>query len=166
MSKVLIFMDAISRWAGKFASVFSLLTALVITYEIFVRQVLLSPTVWAAEATVFACGILYLLGGPWTLLEDKHVRVDALYGRLSARGKALVDCLTFFPFSLYLLVMIWATGHYAFESLELRETTMSPWNPPIWPMKMIMLLALALVFLQGTARFVRDLFYVLAGKRP
>lgn len=159
-------MDAISSWTGKSASVFSLLTALVITYEIFVREVLVSPTVWAAEATVFACGILYLMGGPWTLLEDKHVRVDALYGKLSPKFKALMDSFTYLPFSLYLLVMIWATGHYALESLELGETTMSPWNPPIWPMKAIMLLALVLMFLQGTAKFLRDLAFLAAGRRP
>ncbi len=165
MSRILGVMDKVSRLTGKFASVFSLLTALVITYEIFVRQVLVSPTVWAAESTVFACAILYLLGGPWTLLEDKHVRVDALYGRLSARRRALVDCLTFLPFCLYLLVMIWATGHYALESVELGETTMSPWNPPIWPMKVIMLLALVMVFLQGTAKFLRNLSLLFAGRR-
>lgn len=166
MGRILRFLDTISRWTGKTASVFSLVTALVITYEIFVRQVIVKPTVWAAEATVFACGILYLLGGPWTLLEDKHVRVDALYGRLSPRVKAMVDSLTYLPFCLYLLVMIWATGHYALESLELGETTMSPWNPPIWPMKLIMLLALVLVFLQGTAKFLRDLALVATGRRP
>jgi len=166
MGRILLVLDGISRWTGKCASVFSLFTALVITYEIFVRQVLVRPTVWAAEATVFACGILYLLGGPWTLLEDKHVRVDALYGRLSPTTRALVDCFTYFPFCLYLLVMIWATGHYAFESLELGESTMSPWNPPIWPMKLIMLTALALVFLQGTAKFLRDLVLLATGRRP
>mgnify|MGYP005832493243 CR=1 FL=1 len=166
MKRILGIVDRVSRLTGKFASVFSLLTALVITYEIFLRQVLVSPTVWAAEATVFACAVLYLLGGPWTLLEDKHVRVDALYGRLSKRGKGVVDCLTYLPFCLYLLVMIWATGRYALESVELGETTMSPWNPPIWPMKLIMLLALALVFLQGTAKFLRDLFSVMGRRRP
>lgn len=166
MSRILKLLDAISSWTGKSASVFSLLTALVITYEILVRQVFVRPTVWAAEATVFACGILYLLGGPWTLLEDKHVRVDALYGRLSPRAKALVDSFTYLPFCLYLLVMIWATAHYALESLELGETTMSPWNPPIWPMKLVMLCALILVFLQGTAKFLRDLALLATGTRP
>lgn len=164
MFKALGLIDSVSRWTGKFASVFSLLTAFIIAYEIFVRQILVSPTTWAAEATVFACGVLYLLGGPWTLLDDKHVRVDALYGRLSQRGKAIVNCFTFFPFCLYLLVMIWATYQYTTESFELRETTMSPWNPPIWPMKFVMLAALVLVFLQGLAKFIRDLLLAVKGK--
>jgi len=62
--------------------------------------------------------------------------------------------------------MIWATGNYALDSLELGESTMSPWNPPIWPMKLIMLAALALVFLQGTAKFLRDLALLATGRRP
>lgn len=166
MKGFLSFLDRISIWTGKLASIFSLICVLVISYEILVRQVFLKPTVWAAEATVFACALLYLLGGPWTLLEDKHVRVDALYRRLSPRTRALVDCLTYMPFSLYLIVMIWATSSYVMDSIELGETTMSPWNPPIWPMKTIMLISLVMIFLQGTAKFLRDLGRVLEGERP
>jgi TRAP-type mannitol/chloroaromatic compound transport system permease small subunit len=162
---LLAFFDATSTRTGKAVSVFSLVSAVIITYEIVVRDFFHRPTVWVAEGTVFACGLVYLLGGAWTLLEDKHVRVDVLYVRLSPRGKAIVDCLTYFCFALYIVVMIWAASRYTVESIRLGETTMTPWDPPIWPMKIAMLLALTLLFFQGSVKFVRDLHLAITGRK-
>jgi TRAP-type mannitol/chloroaromatic compound transport system permease small subunit len=164
MRKILALIDSLSTWTGKIVSVLSMVVALVITYEIVAREVFHLPTTWAAELTVFACGLLYLLGGAWTLLQDGHVRVDILHNRFKPRTRALVDCLTYFAFVLYVSVMIWATAKYAYQSCCLLETTMTPWDPPLWPMKIAMLLALILLFLQQTAKFVRDLYFVVKGQ--
>lgn len=164
MKKLFALIDATSTWTGKIVSVLSLAVALIICYEIVVRDFFHAPTVWVAEATVFLCGLVYLLGGAWTLLDDKHVRVDMLYGALSPRGRATLDCCTYLAFTLYLAVMIWATYTYAAESVALRETTMSPWNPAIWPMKAVLFAALIMVFLQGTVKFIRDAYFAVTGR--
>ena len=44
------------------------------------------------------------------------------------------------------------------------ETTMSPWDPYIWPFKVALVAALVLLLLQQTAKFVRDLYFVLKGE--
>jgi TRAP-type mannitol/chloroaromatic compound transport system permease small subunit len=164
VKRILAFIDAISTWTGRAVSVLSLFTAIAISYEIVARQVFNSPTTWAAEATVFACAVLYLLGGAWTLLQDGHVRVDVLHNRFSPRTKAIVEVITFVPFALYIGVMLWATSKYALQSVELRETTMSPWNPPIYPIKIVMVIAFALLFLQQTAKVARDLYFIVKGE--
>jgi TRAP-type mannitol/chloroaromatic compound transport system permease small subunit len=162
--KFLALIDDISTWIGKVTSILSLLVAFIIFYEIFMREVLVKPTVWVAEGTVFGCGLLYLLGGAWTLKQDGHVRVDMLYHGLSRRGKAIIDCVTYFAFLLYITVMIWAAWQYMMQSIAVRETTMSPWDPAIWPLKIALVLALILLLLQQTAKFVRDLYYIVKGE--
>ena len=164
MRKILAFIDGTNTWIGKTVSILSLVVAFIITYEIVMRQVFVKPTVWVAEGTVFGCGLLYMLGGAWTLRQDHHVRVDMLYHGLSRRGKATVDCLTYFAFLLYILVMIWASWSYVAESVRLGETTMSPWNPPIWPLKVAFLISLIMLFFQQTAKFVRDIYYLVKGE--
>ncbi len=164
LRKILALIDAVNTRIGKAVSILSLVVAFIITYEIIMRQVFVKPTVWVAEGTVFGCGLLYMLGGAWTLRQDHHVRVDMLYHGLSRRGKALVDCLTYFAFLLYIVVMIWASWSYVAESVRLRETTMSPWNPPIWPLKVAFLLSLIMLFFQQTAKFVRDFYYITKGE--
>ena len=164
MKKILALIDGTSIWVGKVTSILTLIVAFIISYEIFMREVLVKPTIWVAEATVFGCGLLYLLGGAWTLKQDGHVRVDMLYHGLSRRGKAIIDCLTYFAFALYIVVMIWAAWQYMEQSIAVRETTMSPWDPVIWPFKIALVLALFLLLLQQTAKFVRDLYYIMKGE--
>ena len=164
MKKFLALIDGTSIWVGKVTSILTLIVAFIISYEIFMREVLVKPTIWVAEATVFGCGLLYLLGGAWTLKQDGHVRVDMLYHGLSRRGKAIIDCLTYFAFALYIVVMIWAAWQYMEQSIAVRETTMSPWDPVIWPFKIALVLALFLLLLQQTAKFVRDLYYIMKGE--
>jgi TRAP-type mannitol/chloroaromatic compound transport system permease small subunit len=165
LKRILALIDAANTRIGKAVSVLSVAVAFIITYEIIMRQVFVKPTVWVAEGTVFGCGLLYMLGGAWTLRQDHHVRVDMFYHGLSTRGKAMVDCLTYFAFLLYIAVMIWASSSYVAESVRLRETTMSPWNPPIWPIKIAFLLSLAMLFFQQTAKFVRDVYFIVKGEK-
>lgn len=164
MRKVLTLIDCTSIWTGKVVSVLSLMVAFIIAYEIVAREFFAKPTVWAAELTVFACALLYLIGGAWTLQQDGHVRVDILHSRFSPRTRAIVDCFTYFAFLLYITVMLWATSKYAYDSVCLLECTMSPWNPPLWPLKIAMVLALVLLLLQQTAKFIRDLYFIIKGQ--
>ncbi len=164
MKKILALIDGTNSWVGKVTSILTLLVAVSICYEIFMREVLVKPTIWVAEATVFGCGLLYLLGGAWTLKQDGHVRVDMLYHGLSRRGKAIIDCVTYFAFLLYIVVMLWASWQYMEQSIAVRETTMSPWDPAVWPFKIALVASLAMVLLQQTAKFVRDLYYIVKGE--
>jgi TRAP-type mannitol/chloroaromatic compound transport system permease small subunit len=161
---LLALIDSTSIWIGKVTSILSLVVAFIIFYEIIVREVLHSPTTWVSEATVFGCGLLYMLGGAWTLKQDGHVRVDMLYHGLSRRGKAIIDCVTYFAFLLYIAVMIWASWQYMLQSIAVRETTMSPWNPIIWPFKIALVAALIMLLLQQTAKFARDFYYIMKGE--
>jgi TRAP-type mannitol/chloroaromatic compound transport system permease small subunit len=162
--KLLALIDLTNIWIGKTVSILALVVAFIICYEIFVRQVLVKPTVWVSEGTVFGCGLLYLLGGAWTLKQDGHVRVDMLYHGLSKRGKAIIDCVTYFAFLLYIAVMIWAAWEYMLQSIAVRETTMSPWNPIVWPLKIALVVSMIMLLLQQTAKFVRDLYFIMKGK--
>ncbi len=164
MRKILALVDGSSTWIGKTVGMLGLFVAVVIVYEILMRSFFMRPTVWAAESTIFACGLIYLLGGAWTLQEDKHVRIDMLYNKLSPKRQALVDCFTYLFFSLYILVMLKATWIYMSESLQMRETTTSAWDPPIYPMKIAMTISLILLFLQGTARMIRNVYFLMKGK--
>jgi TRAP-type mannitol/chloroaromatic compound transport system permease small subunit len=163
VDRILDAIDRLSTWIGKATGVLVFFAAAVIVYEIAMRAFLNRPTTWANESTVFACCIVYMLGGAWVLREDRHVRIDVLYGRLSPRGRAILDCVTYPFFALFVVVVLWASTLYAFESVKLRETTMSPWDPPIYPMKVAMAVGLVLILVQGTANLVRSLRAAIRG---
>ena len=163
MEKLFSCIDKFNTWVGKGVSFLPLLVSFAICYEILCRDILKDPTLWVGEGTVFACAVLYLLGGAWTLLNDGHVRVDIIYSRFSPRNRALLECFIYIPFAIYILVLLWATTGYTLRSIGLQETTMSAWDPPLYPIKIAMWLSLLMIWLQGTVRFLRNLRFYISG---
>ncbi len=165
MKDFLTKIDAISIWSGKIVSIINPIVVFFVVYEIFLRYVFNSPTIWANESVVYLSAIGYLLGGAYSLYFRAHVSVDMLYLRFSLRTQAILNVITFFFALTYLVALIWFGGKYAFESLKIRETTGSPWNPPIYPLKIAIPVGAFLLLLQSIANFVRDLNFAIRGRR-
>jgi TRAP-type mannitol/chloroaromatic compound transport system permease small subunit len=45
-----------------------------------------------------------------------------------------------------------------------RETSGSAWDPPVYPLKVALAFGVALLLLQGIAKFIRDLHLAVKGK--
>jgi TRAP-type mannitol/chloroaromatic compound transport system permease small subunit len=163
MKKLLAIIDALSIWTGKAASWLVLIVVVFVVYEILMRYVFHLPTLWVSESMVFGCGITYVLGAAWALQDNRHVKIDLIYGRLTPRQRAIIDSITFVFFVLYLSVFLWATAKYTWQSVLVRETTGSAWDPPVYPIKVALVVGVLLLLLQGTAKFIRDLHLSIKG---
>ncbi|MBN1849110.1 MAG: TRAP transporter small permease subunit [Deltaproteobacteria bacterium] len=163
MKKLLVIIDALSIWTGKAASWLVLIVVVFVVYEILMRYVFRLPTLWVSESMVFGCGITYVLGAAWALQDNRHVKIDLIYGRLTPRQRAIIDSITFVFFVLYLSVFLWATAKYTWQSVLVRETTGSAWDPPVYPIKVALVVGVLLLLLQGTAKFIRDLHLSIKG---
>lgn len=99
---------------------------------------------------------LFLLAAPWALKENAHVRVDVLYGRLNARGKAWTDVLggllLLVPFCVYAVVV---SVPAALESIQRGEVSPDPGGLLRWPIKAVLPAAFVLLALQGIANTLR-----------
>ena len=148
--------DRVNAWCGWLVGLQILFIVAVIAYEMVLRGIFGAPTLWANETMVYLTAMAYLLGGGYALLHRRHVIVDVVYARFSARTRARLDVVTLVFFALYLGTLIWAGFVWGWDSIKIGETTGSPWNPPIWPVKLAIPIAAVLVLLQGIANVVRD----------
>lgn len=99
---------------------------------------------------------VFLLGAAWALSTDSHVRVDVLYGRLSARRRALVDLVGTVGLLLpFCALLLWATWPAVVESVAIREGALDPGGLPRWPVRLLVPLGVGLLGLQGVAQAVR-----------
>ena len=163
MRKLLSMVDAVSTWSGKAASWLILIVVGFIIYEILMRYVFHLPTLWVSESMVFGSGLTYVLGAAWALKDNRHVKIDLLYGRLNLRQRAVIDSFTFVFFALYLGVFLWAVSEYTWRSVAVRETSGSAWDPPVYPIKLALVTGVVLLLLQGIAKFIRDLYFAVKG---
>jgi TRAP-type mannitol/chloroaromatic compound transport system permease small subunit len=148
--------DRLNAWCGWLAGFQILFVVAAILYEIVLRGLFRSATLWANETMIYLSAMAYLLGGGYALLHRRHVAVDVIYARLPAALRARLNLLTLVLVVLYLGALIWAGALWAWDSIQLGETTGSPWNPPIWPVKLAIPVAALLLLLQAIANAVRD----------
>lgn len=152
--------DRVNEWAGLVLGSSIVVVTFVVLYEVVARTVFGAPTSWANETTIYLSAMAYLLVGGYALLHRRHVRIDVIYQLLSPRTRVRLDAFTFLFFLAYVLTLIWAGGSIAWGSFQIGETTSTPWNPPIWPVKFAIPLAGVLLLLQGIANLLRDLGWV------
>jgi TRAP-type mannitol/chloroaromatic compound transport system permease small subunit len=153
--------DALNGWLGRMVRWVTLAMVLVASYNALARYLgraagiqLTSNALLEAQWYLFS--MVFLLGAAYALRQDAHVRVDVIYDRLGARGRAWINLLGtvlfLLPFSVFMLLVCW--GPVA-NSWAAREVSSDPGGLPRYPIKTLIPLAFALLILQGLAQAVR-----------
>jgi TRAP-type mannitol/chloroaromatic compound transport system permease small subunit len=154
--------DRISEWSGKTFSWLLLAVMLIIGFEIFMR-IFDNPQIWVFDVTLFLAGAVYVVGGAYTLLKNRHVKMDVLYVRLSPRMQSLFDLITIPGFIIFCGVLLYQGGIRAWESFLINEKLFTGFRPIVWPVRCMIPLGGQLLLLQGRAKFVRDFYMVIKG---
>jgi TRAP-type mannitol/chloroaromatic compound transport system permease small subunit len=147
------FCDAIDRLncaVGRFWALSIFIVVLAVLIEVVARSALGQATIWSNETTIYVSAVAYLLGGGYAMAHRRHVR-------LSPRTRIVLDCITFLFFVLYIGALFWVGAKMGWMSFQQGEGTGTPWNPPIWPVKLAIPLAALLLLLQGVANLLRDI---------
>lgn len=100
--------------------------------------------------------ILIMLGGAFALHGNRHVQVDFLSARFSARIARVIillgDLLIMLPFCGF---MIWFGGKFAVTAYHLGEGSVYGGMTDRWMIKMFLPLGFALIAVNGVARSLR-----------
>lgn len=125
----------------------------VMLYEVVARYVFNAPTVWGMELAVLLFGPYFLFGGPHLLHLRGHVALDLLRQRLDSTWSRRLDLVNYPVIVAFCAILLYFSVPAAWSAWSYRETSFSAWNPPIWPVKAAVPLALALMLLQALAEW-------------
>jgi TRAP-type mannitol/chloroaromatic compound transport system permease small subunit len=164
MKKLFQAVDRINDRFGNIIAYFNIAVVGIVCYEIVARYVFNAPTVWASEGMVMLSGFMYVLAGGYAQLHKRHVRIDILYSRLRPKAQAVCDALAFVFFCFYMYALIWHGALFAEESVTYLESSGTPWDPIVFPVKIAVPLGGLLVFLQMTVDVIRKLYSAFAGQ--
>ncbi len=97
-----------------------------------------------------------MLGASQVLRLNEHVRVDILYGKLSARGKVWVDLLGLIFFLLPAMgILLWYAGPLFLSMYRSGEMSSNAGGLIRWPAMLMLPLGFGLLLLQGLAEIIK-----------
>ncbi len=123
-------------------------------------------TGWIAmqESVIYMHALVFLIGIPYTLKYDGHVRVDIFYSKMSTRSKTWVNLLG----TLFLLLPVtgfiaWISWDYVLASWNMHEESGEAGGlPGIYLLKATILLMTALLFIQGLSQLLLNIARLLS----
>ena len=110
MNTIIESIDALNQNLARGIRWLALAMVLVTVTIVVLRYVFEIGAIPLQESVMYMHGILFLLGIPYGINKDTHVRVDILYARLSDRHQALVNLIGHLVFLLPIAVFIVVTS--------------------------------------------------------
>ena len=158
--------DSISEWTGKTACWLAVAIVALISFEVMMRYIFNSPTMWGYETQLMTGAALYSLSWAYAQRYNSQIRIDVIYTRLSPRFRAGIDAFgalfIFFPILLVLIYgAIWRTVA-AWETGEVGKWFY--WCPPLGPIRTVVAFGFVIFALQGVANFIRDAYFLVRNK--
>lgn len=164
--KLLIGMDALSEWTGRIFSWFIVAIILLSVFEVFTRRILGKPTIWTHEVLSYLFCASIMLTMAYTLRNKQHVSVDLIYGRRTAKTKAIFDIITFVIFlGFFSIVFLWEGIRFAATSWAMLERSPSAFNFYVFPAKTLLPVGVFLLFVQGLSDFIKNVVFLAKGER-
>ncbi|TXF88378.1 TRAP transporter small permease subunit [Neolewinella aurantiaca] len=155
--KAVALIESIVATIGKAAGYLNLLLIFVIVVDVSLRAIFNQTAAWVGELSWHLFAMIFLLGIPYTLQQDRHVRVDLFYEKFSPANQRLVNLVGTLLFLLpWAIVLLFTGWNFAAEALASGEGSPNPNGiTSFFPIKAMIPLTAALLILQGIASCVR-----------
>jgi len=158
VNRLLHHIETLIAFIGKAAGLLNLVLIALIVVDVTLRALFDQTAAWVGELSWHLFAVIFLLGIPYALQQDRHVRVDLFYERFNRGDKRLVNLagalLFLLPWALVLLVTGW---RFAAEAWASGEGSPNPNGIPyFFPIKAMIPLAAFLLLLQGIVGLLKD----------
>ncbi|MEO1550121.1 MAG: TRAP transporter small permease [Pseudomonadota bacterium] len=126
-------------------------------FEVVMRYVFESPTLWVNEASLWMGGMIYLFAGLYAMQQRSHIRIFILYDICPRWLRRTFDILSVFCITVFCFAVIWGSYGEARDKFMRWEKFGTAWDPPIpATMKPLILITLVFVTLQAISNLIMD----------
>ena len=163
MKRMVEIIDRINLTVGSVASWTAIPLTIVVLIEVLLRYFFNNPTIWAFDSSWMLHSLFFLLGGGFTMVRKRHVRIDLIFGALPRRVQLIYE-LVFFA---VILVPVMTTlgirsTDYALHAWRTGQAISSAiWVFPAAPIRTVMPIAFFLLALQGIGEVLRNLLLLI-----
>ncbi len=151
LNKAEALINSFSETLGKITAVLFILLLLNVFFDVIMRYLFNDVSIGMQELEWHLYATIFMLGIPYTLYKDGHVRVDIIYESLSLRKQAWIDLWgTLFLLIPFCLLVARYGIDFTVESYLLGETSGDPGGLPYrWLIKSMVPLAFICISISG-----------------
>ncbi len=149
------FVSNLNQKIGDYASAIYFVVFVVMIYDVAVRYIWHTPTIWALEFVIMAVGIHYVISGAHAIKNNTHVRIDVIYNLLPVHVRHWMDVLAHVMAIIYLSIIVYYGFEQALPAIEMGERSGGGWNSlaPTY-MKIAIPVGAALMVLQSVVSLI------------
>ena len=108
---------------------------------------------------LFSALFLFLAG--YTLLNNEHVRIDIVTGRMSARTRAWIDIVgTLFFLLPMAIIIMWLSWPVFVDAYDRHEVSTNAGGLIIWPARLMVPIGFALLIVQALSELIKRIAFL------
>lgn len=151
-------LDRLAELAGEGAGGLFVVIVAITAWEVVMRRLLGSPTIWVHELSTALAATAFVVGGPAVHAARRHIVIGWFLERLPDAWQRRMAVANGVLAILFLALLAWAAGGQALVAIRDLETSGTALNWPVpTVLKTLFALASALMLLQSAGHLLRDL---------
>ncbi len=158
-ARLVALLDTFTDWTGRCIAWLLLVMVLTTVVVVVLRYALNQSAIVLQESVMYLHAVTFMLGIPFALKQDAHVRVDLIYGRLGARSRAAIDLAghLLFLVPVALAILLYSRTYVASAWRIMEGSPEVGGLPGIFLLKTLIPVMAVLLLLQGVAEIVRNI---------
>lgn len=148
--------DAFNTLIGRWVSWLIVVAVVISASNAIIRKIFDVSSNSFLELQWVLFSIVFLLCSPWTFLNNEHIRIDIINHSLPLKVRGWIDMIGHLLFLLpFTLILLWTSIPFFLVSYRQDEQSFSAGGLPQWPAKSLIMIACALLLLQGISEIVK-----------
>ena len=153
--------DKIVKYSGYLASALFISIGFIVSYEVIMRYLFNSPTIWVNEVSRFLQIWATYLALTYSFHKQDFIRITVIYDRLNETGKKILDFISFIFIIIFSCFVVYYGWLIAYDSLKVGRTSSTILDVPSFLTELAIPLCFAFLVLRvilEAIRYIRNFF--------
>ena len=152
--------DKIVKYSGYLASALFIAIGFIVSYEVIMRYLFNSPTIWVNEVSRFLQIWATYLALTYSFHKQDFIRITVVYDRLNETGKKILDFISFIFIIIFSCFVVYYGWLIAYDSLKVGRTSSTILDVPSFLTELAIPLCFAFLVIRvilEAIRYIRNL---------
>ena len=147
--------DKIVKYSGYLASALFIAIGFIVSYEVIMRYLFNSPTIWVNEVSRFLQIWATYLALTYSFHKQDFIRITVIYDRLNETGKKILEFISFIFIIIFSCFVVYYGWLIAYDSLKVGRTSSTILDVPSFLTELAIPLCFAFLVLRVILEAIR-----------